>query len=117
MNSRDSGTTNPIRCLCLAALVLLASCSTDPNRQKRAYLSSGEKYAKAGKYQEAVIQFRNAIQIDPRFAPAHGDLARAYLKLGSSETAFREFTETVTLDPKNVDAQLQLSMLLLARRQ
>ena len=37
-----------------------------PAKEKAAFLASGEKYAKAGKYQEAVIQFRNAIEIDPR---------------------------------------------------
>src|SRR5580700_3702994 len=100
---------------CLIALLL--SCSSDPNKQKRAYLNSGDKYYQRGKYQEAVIQFRNAIQIDPRLAEAHWHLARAYLRLRNSEAAYHELTETLSLEPKNPDAQLELASLLLARRE
>lgn len=103
--------------LFLAMALLLSACSSDPNKQKQAYLESGEKYYKAGKYQEAVIEFRNAIQIDPRLAAAHWKLAGAYLKLGNSEAAYHELTETVSLDPGNADAQMDLAGLLVARRQ
>jgi tetratricopeptide (TPR) repeat protein len=102
----------PIVCV----LLLQAGCSSDPNKEKHAYLSSGDKYFQRGKYQEAVIEFRNAIQIDPRFAAAHWHLARACLRLGSSEAAYHELTETVSLEPKNADAQLELAALLLDRR-
>src|ERR1035438_6724916 len=90
-------------------LVFLVDCSTDPNKQKLKYLNSGAKYVKQNKLQEAVIQFRNAIQIDPRFAEAHYQLARAYLGLKNPEAAYRELMETVTLSPQNSEAQLQLA--------
>jgi tetratricopeptide (TPR) repeat protein len=98
-------------------MLLAAGCSSDPNKEKHAYLNSGDKYYQSGKYQEAAIQFRNAIEIDPRLAAAHWQLARAYLRLGNSEAAYHELTETVTLEPGNPDAQLELAVLLLARRQ
>jgi tetratricopeptide (TPR) repeat protein len=98
-------------------MLLLAACSSDPNKEKRAYLTSGDKYSQRGKYQEAVIQFRNAIQIDPKFGEAHWHLARAYLSLGNGEAAFRELGVTLGLEPQNQDARLELAGLLLARRQ
>lgn len=85
------------RSLLALGMVLLAACSTDPSKQKLKYLKSGERYFKEGKYQEAVIQFRNAVQIDPRFAEAHHQLARAYLSLRNSEAAYHALMETVTL--------------------
>src|SRR5208282_6635654 len=97
--------------------IALAACSSDPNQRKLKYLSSGDAYFKAGKYQEAVIQFRNAVALDPRFAKAHSQLAQGYLRLGNSEAAYREFQEAVTLDPKDSDAQLHLAGLLVAHRQ
>ena len=103
--------------LLIAGLVLLVSCSSDPNKQKLKYLKSGESYFKSGKYQEAVIQFRNALEIDPRFAAAHYQLGRTYLALKNPDSAYRELNESVTLDPGNADAQLQLAALLLARGQ
>jgi len=101
----------------IAAAVLLVSCSSDPNKQKLKYLKSGESYFKSGKYQEAVIQFRNALEIDPRFAPAHHQLGRTYLALKNPDSAYRELNESVTLDPNNSEAQLQLAALLMGRGQ
>jgi tetratricopeptide (TPR) repeat protein len=74
-------------------------------------ISSGDRYAKAGKYQEAVIQFRNAIAIDPRFAAAHYKLADAYIKLKLSQQAYQELLTTVELDSGNTGAQLELAAL------
>src|SRR2546423_507371 len=103
--------------LIFLAAALLAGCSTDPNRQKLKYLNDGEKYFKAERYPEAVIQFRNAVQIDPRFAGAHYQLGLAYQALHDSEAAYREIRESVTFDPKNADALLQLAVLLISRHQ
>src|ERR1700720_2993518 len=89
----------------LTALLLVA-CHVDPNKQKLKYLNSGKEYFKKSKFQAAAIQFRNAVQIDPRFAEGHYQLARAYLSMNNFQAAYREFLETVTLDPKNADAQL-----------
>jgi len=110
-------TSKPPCCVFLLAVLLLAACSTDPAIRKHAYLTSGNKYYKSSKYQEAVIQFRNALQIDPRFAEAHWQLACAYLKLHNPEAAYHELANTVILEPHNVDAQLELASLLLARGQ
>ena len=50
-------------CLLLATSATL-SCSRDPEVAKREYLRSGNKYLQEKKYQEAIIQYRNAIQKD-----------------------------------------------------
>src|SRR5579862_1342895 len=91
--------------IALLAATVSVSCSSDPNRQKLKYLKSGEAYFKAAKYQEAIIEFRNAVEIDPRFAAAHYQLGRTYLALKNPASAFRETNEAVTLDPANSDAQ------------
>lgn len=59
------------------AMLSLAACSRSPN----SYLASGDKYSKAGKYNEAVIQYRNAIQIKPKLAQGRPQLVRAYIEL------------------------------------
>jgi len=103
--------------LSLVAAILLAGCAGDPNERKRGYFDSGEKYYAAGKYQQAMIQFRNAVQVDPRFAAAHWQLARAYAKLSNPNAEYHELAETVSLEPKNSDAQLELAALLLSSRE
>lgn len=61
--------------------VILAGCSRNPDVAKRKYLESGNKYMDQQKYDAAAIQFKKAIQIDPKFAEAHFQLAQADLKL------------------------------------
>jgi len=97
-------------------LILLAACSSDPDKEKLKYFDSGVKYFKAGKYEAARIQFINAIKLDPKFEQAHYQLARTYLKLTALSDARRELETTVSLNPKNSDAQLQLAGLLLGGR-
>ena len=107
MNARSS------KWLSLVALALsLAACSKSPQR----YMASGDEYFKAGKYNEAILQYRNAIQRDPKLAKAHFQLAKAYLATQSFQAAFKELQTTVDLDPGNVEAQLQYASMLLAAK-
>ena len=99
---------------CLAAL--LTGCSRDPSVRKQKYFESGEKYFSQGKYREAVIQFSNAVQIDPRFAQGHAQLAQTYLKLGDTQRAYNELSRTLELTPDDYRAQTDLVNLLTGTR-
>lgn len=119
MTKRDSkrmGRVSAVACLTTAALLAMG-CTRDPNVRKVKYLESGKTYAAQGKEKEAVIQFSNAIKIDPRYAAAHFELAKMDLKLGSAMSAFTELRRTVALDPQNVEARIDLGQLLLSARQ
>jgi tetratricopeptide (TPR) repeat protein len=105
-----------ISLLMVAIPLLLLGCSRDPNVRKAEYVAKGKTYYAAARYEEAVIEFKNAIQIDSRYAEAHYQLGRAYQGLRLTESAYREFESAVTLDPANRDAKLQLAGLLIARR-
>jgi tetratricopeptide (TPR) repeat protein len=91
----------------LAVAALAAGCS-NPEKAKAEYLSRGEALLKEGKYQEATIEFRNAIQIDDRLAAAHWGLSQAYEKMGSVSEAMDELQKTVQLDPDNAPARIKL---------
>jgi tetratricopeptide (TPR) repeat protein len=104
--------------LVLGLSLLLSSCSfINPDKRKREYLNSGEKYLTAGKLREAQIEFQNALQIDPRFAEADYQLALTYRSLGDSESAYRAMSDSVTINPSDPQAQLGLADLLIGRRQ
>ncbi|MFY9689131.1 MAG: tetratricopeptide repeat protein [Candidatus Acidiferrales bacterium] len=94
----------------------LGGCTRDPRVRKQKYLDKGNAYADKGKYNEAEIEFENAIQIDPKFEPAHYQLALCYLKQGVLQRAFSELTQAVQLAPADLEAQLELANLLLAAR-
>jgi tetratricopeptide (TPR) repeat protein len=101
---------------CALVLAALTGCSRDPNVRKQKFLESGDKYFAEGKYREAEIQYRNAIQLDPRFAQAHYQLSQTYLKLGDTQRAFPELNRTVELAPDNYRAHTDLSNLLVTVR-
>ncbi len=105
-----------VAAVCVLA-ALLTGCSGNPNEKKQKYLESGQRYFDKGQYAEAEIQFKNAIQVDARFAAAHFKLAQAAMKLGDGETAYQELSTTIQIEPDNYDAQLDLANLLILYRQ
>jgi len=101
----------------LAALTLV-SCSRDPNVAKRRYLENGNKYFAKGKYKEASIMYRNALQKDQRYGPAYYHLAQTDLKLGRIPNALGELRRAIELIPKDqpehLDSEVRLAEIYLA---
>src|SRR6185295_10785416 len=94
-------------CVLLAAVISLAGC-TNPEQNKAEHVAKGEAYLKDSKFQEATLEFRNAIQIDDKLAAAHWGLARAYEGLDRYPEMLEELRKTVTLDQNNLDARIKL---------
>src|SRR5208283_4530629 len=92
-------------------LVVFAGCARNPDAAKRKYLESGIKYMDEKKYDSAVIQFKKALQIDPRFAEAHYQLGNAELAQQHWAAAFREFNAAIDQDPNHVKAHLALGTM------
>ena len=61
--------------LLLALLFVLSGC-TSPEKAKAEHVSRGEAFLNEQKFQEAALEFRNAVQIDEKYAAAHWGLAR-----------------------------------------
>lgn len=88
---------------------------TAPTRED--YVERGNQRMKDGQVAEAIIEYRNAIQLDPNYAEARHRLAEAYVKRGELVNAMAEYIRTADLQPSNTDAQLQaIKFLLMARR-
>jgi tetratricopeptide (TPR) repeat protein len=102
-----------IFCLLLAAAIFLAGC-TNPEKAKAEHVTKGEAYLKDSKFQEASLEFRNAIQIDDQLASAHWGLARAFEGLERFPEMLDELRKTVTLDKNNLDARVKLGNYYLA---
>src|ERR1700722_8669812 len=105
-----------LRILVPCAILLLTSCSRDPNVRKQKYFDSGEDYYAKGKYGEPAIQYSNAIKIDSRFAQAHYKLSHSFLRLHDLNDAYEELKRTVVLDPGNYHAHTDLANLLISAR-
>src|ERR1700722_2616612 len=101
----------------LAALTLIG-CSRDPNVAKKRYLENGDKYFAKGKYKEASIMYRNALQKDQRYGIAYYRLALTDLKLNRVPNSIGELRRAIELLPKDqkehVDAEVRLAEIYLA---
>jgi tetratricopeptide (TPR) repeat protein len=112
MNLQECPRARNVRALAavlLACLVALAASCTNPEKAKAEHLRKGEAYLKNRQWQEASIEFRNAIQIDDNLAAAHWGLARAYEQLGRGSEFLEELQRTIKLDPNNTAARLKLA--------
>ena len=99
--------------LLLVALFSLGGC-TNSEKAKAEHLSKGEAYLKDSKFQEAALEFRNALQIDDQVAAGHWGLARAYEALQRFPEMIEALRKTVQLDPNNFDARNKLGNYYLA---
>lgn len=101
-----------VRVLTVAPLlVLLAACSTDPKVVSKKYVDSGNKYFNRGRYKEASIMYRRALNKDRRCADAWYRLGLTNMKLGVSGEARGDFSRTIEIDPSNTDAIVRLADL------
>lgn len=112
MNRPECPRARSVRALLLAFVALFAAfavaCS-NPEQAKAEHVTRGEAYLKDRKWNEAALEFRNAIQIDDKLAAAHWGLAQAYEQLGRSVEALEELQKAVQLDPSNTLARLKLA--------
>jgi tetratricopeptide (TPR) repeat protein len=91
----------------IAAALFLGACTT-PEKAKAQHVARGQALLKDKKFQEASLEFRNALQIDDQLAEAHWGLANAYEGLQRYQEAFEEMKQVVELDPNNLDVRVRL---------
>jgi tetratricopeptide (TPR) repeat protein len=99
--------------IALVALLALVSCSRNPEVAKQRYLESGNKYFANGKYKQARIMYKDAIQKDRLFGPAYYKLGLTAIKLASLNEAVGALRRAVELikpdQPDHWDAMVKLS--------
>jgi tetratricopeptide (TPR) repeat protein len=99
--------------LLVCALGVGAACSRDPLVAKRKYLASGDTYYKAAKFDEAAIEYANAVAKDPQDGDARYKLAQAYYLAGNTRAAFPQFIRAADILKDQPDVQLAAGQLLL----
>src|SRR5215471_11007039 len=100
------------RFLLLILAFLPLACSS-PEVQKRRHFDRGNEYAAAKKDEFAVVEYANAVRIDPKFGEARLKLAETYERMGNLRAAFPEFIRAADALPDNRDVQLKVTEILL----
>jgi putative PEP-CTERM system TPR-repeat lipoprotein len=105
--------------LVFASLLALgvAACSSDPATLSKRHIKSGDGYLAKKQYDDAIVEYRRALQILPQSGEAHYKLAEAYAATNDIINALPEYVRAA--DRLQDDYKLQLkagNLLMLAGR-
>jgi tetratricopeptide (TPR) repeat protein len=110
-------TSSLMRLIGLALLLLaVAACQSDEEKAAE-HIERGDAYVEQEAWGEAIIEYKNVLQIDPNNGEVHYKLAKAYLNHKQVREGFWEMRETVRLDPANLRAKVQLAQMLFLGRE
>lgn len=101
----------------VAAVVLIAftvaACKTDPHVAAKSHLEKGDQQLERQKLPEAIIEYRRAVQADPRLGQARLQLAYAYAATGDGPNALKEYARAADLLPDDTEAQVKAGNFML----
>ncbi len=98
----------------LLIFFFISGCKSDPLEVRDKYFASAEKYFAEQKYEEAIIDYRNALHSDQEHVPSHLGIAKAFQKMGNSQQAIAEYSQVIKLDGENIEARIEIGRYQIA---
>ena len=106
-----------LRSLCVVFILVMQVACNAPEKSAQHYYQQGKALLEQGNIELAQIQFRNALQIEPKLSDAYYQIALIDEKKQDIKGMYNNLAEAVRLEPKHVDAHLKLGQLYLVSRQ
>jgi tetratricopeptide (TPR) repeat protein len=91
-------------------------CRTIPSGVSFASFSSGDAARNQGNYDQAIIDYNEAVRLDPRYAAAYNSRGLTYYKKGDYDRAIADYNQALALDPNFADAHCNRGAAYLAKR-
>ena len=102
-----------LMCLCVA--VTFTACSTESSVKTetkvsvstdnvQSLLDKGDKNIDAKKFDDAIKNYTDAIELDPNYSNAYNNRGALYFNTGEHEKGIADFKKAVELDPNNESA-------------
>src|SRR6516165_10199815 len=101
----------------LATALTAVSCRKNPAQTKAKAVESAEKYLAAGEFGKAIIEYKNALKMEPRSAELQYKLGQAYVANRQLHEAFLSSSKAIELGPDYVSARIAQGRLYLAANQ
>ena len=92
----------------LMALLLLAGCDSPEERTQKHY-ERGIALLEEGAPEKAMLEFRNALELNEQHLPTHLAVARLLEARGELQAAFARYALIADIDPNQPDARVKLT--------
>ena len=106
----------PIALTGVVLVLVLVSCSKDPQAQYKFHMSRADKYVQQNKLPEALVEYASAIKADGKSSDAQFRLGMIALRLRQYQRAYQALSKAVELDPNNMEARARLAELFAEAR-
>lgn len=93
-----------------AIAVALISCGGAEERKVK-YLEKGKAYIEEKNYDKALIEIKNVLQIDPKFAEAHYVMGQINEQGKELRKAIGNYNKAIELDPQHIEAKVGLAKI------
>ncbi len=97
--------------LCIPVLFYIAGCSSKEEKSAR-FVARGDQLIESGDPVRAILQYKNALQLNPKSATAVLALGKAFLIQKEYLQAYRALNAALELDPGLDEARLEVAALL-----
>ena len=98
-----------IKRLLIASLISVLFACGGKEERKAVYLEKGKAYLEQGNLKKAKIEFKNVLQIDPKFAQGHYFMGVVEEKNKSIKKAYALYTKASELDPTYIEPKIKLA--------
>ena len=100
----------------LSFFVDLKGAEIDESELALHHFMQGEFLMNQGNYALAVLEFQDAVDLDPNAATIHVSLADAYRKLGKIKRSENHLKIAIELDPDEIEAQEMLAEIFIKKK-
>ena len=97
--------------LCVPLLLVVFGCSSNEEKAAK-FITRGDRLIEKGDPVRAILQYKNALQLDPKSAAAYFALGKALLIQKQYLQAYRTLSAALELDPNLDEARLEVATLL-----
>ena len=90
----------PLAALFLLVVGILAGCGGSAKGSAEWHADQGYKLLNYGRYDEAIKEYTEAIELAPNFTEAYNTRGIAYVQQGELDQAIADFDKAIELDPE-----------------
>ncbi len=100
----------------LLALILLLSACSSPEEKRNTFMEHGKKFEEQGDLIKARLEYKNAVQVDPKCVDCLTQLGQTEFKLKNLRGAYAAYVKASELAPDNIEIKIELGKILISGR-